>query len=139
MKPGMKKRGFSTAVQGMAAREFWPRRIVLRVTIITSALIVMTLGLFAVATIPYQRTAILDAMESEAKSTVTSIDQVTASAIITEDFGTVVEHCMRVVKESPTIVYVVVTRNDGFSLVITKDGWEQKTLEGIWVPPGGRT
>jgi PAS domain S-box-containing protein len=139
MTQGMNSRGFSTAIKHLLLKGVWPRQIVLRVTIITSALIVVTLGLFAVATIPYQRTAILDAMESEAKSTVTSIDQVTASAIITEDFGTVVEHCMRVVKESPTIVYVVVTRNDGFSLVITKDGWKQQTLTGEWSRGGRRT
>jgi len=117
----------------------WPKRIVFRVAIISSTLIVITLGLFVLATMPYQRTAILEAMESEAKSTVTSIDQVTASAIITEDFGTVVEHCLRVVKESPSIVYVVVTRNDGFSLVITKHGWEQKTMRGVWAPDGEKT
>jgi signal transduction histidine kinase len=117
---------------------FWPRRIALRVAMISSTLVIITLGLFVLATIPYQRTAILDAMESEAKSTVASIDQVTASAIITEDFGTVVEHCLRVVKESPSIVYVVVTRNDGFSLVITKHGWRQDTLKGVWIPAGER-
>ena len=138
MTPIMKSHGIIAAIQRMACKGFWPKRIVLRVTIITSALIIITLGLFAVATIPYQRTAILDAMESEAKSTVTSIDQVTASAIITEDFGTVVEHCMRVVKESPTIVYVVVTRKDGFSLVITKDGWKQQSLTGEWSRGGHR-
>jgi PAS domain S-box-containing protein len=139
MKPGKKRRGFMGETQLLQLKELWPKRIVLRVTIITSALIVVTLGLFAIATIPYQRTAILDAMESEAKSTVTSIDQVTASAIITEDFGTVVEHCMRVVRESPTIVYVVVTRNDGFSLVITKEGWKQASLTGDWSRSGPRT
>jgi PAS domain S-box-containing protein len=139
MKPGMKSHGLTGEIQRLLRKGFWPKRIGLRVTIITSALIVITLGLFAVATIPYQRTAILDAMESEAKSTVTSIDQVTASAIITEDFGTVVEHCMRVVKESPTIVYVVVTRNDGFSLVITKEGWKQQSLNGEWSRGGLRT
>ncbi len=117
---------------------FKPHRIVVRVALISSALIIISLGLFILAMIPYQRTAILDAMESEAKSTVTSIDQVTATAIITEDFGTVVEHCLRVVQESPSIVYVVVTRNDGFSLIITKKGWEQKTLKGVWIPPGER-
>ena len=115
-----------------------PHRIVIRVALISSALIILSLGLFILATIPYQRTAILDAMESEARSTVTSIDQVTASAIITEDFGTVVEHCLGVVQESPSIVYVVVTRNDGFSLIMTKQGWEQKTLKGVWTPPGER-
>jgi PAS domain S-box-containing protein len=135
----MKRHGFIGKSRRSLSRELLPKRIVLRVTIITSALIVVTLGLFAVATIPFQRTAILDAMESEAKSTVTSIDQVTASAIITEDFGTVVEHCMRVVRESPTIVYVVVTRNDGFSLVITKEGWKQASLTGDWSRGGRRT
>lgn len=139
MTASMKSHGFTGEIQRLLRKGFWPKRIVLRVTIITSALIVITLGLFAGATIPYQRTAILDAMESEAKSTVTSIDQVTASAIITEDFGTVVEHCMRVVKESPTIVYVVVTRNDGFSLVITKEGWKQQSLTGEWSRGGPRT
>ncbi|MRR55237.1 MAG: response regulator [Deltaproteobacteria bacterium] len=115
-----------------------PHRIVVRVALISATLIIISLGLFVLATIPFQRTAILDAMESEAKSTVTSIDQVTATAIITEDFGTVVEHCLRVVQESPSIVYVVVTRNDGFSLIITKKGWEQKNQNGVWVPKGER-
>ncbi|MDD2320666.1 MAG: PAS domain S-box protein, partial [Geobacteraceae bacterium] len=115
-----------------------PQRIVIRVALISSALVMISLGLFIVATIPYQRTAILDAMNSEAKSTVTSIDQVTASAIITEDFGTVVEHCLRVVTDSPSIVYVVVTRNDGFSLIITKNGWRQETLGKVWTPAGER-
>ena len=92
---------------------FRPKRIVLRLTLTFSALIVITLGLFILVNMPFQRRATLEAMESEARSTVTSIDQVTASAIITEDFGTVVEHCLRVVRESPSISYVVVTRNDG--------------------------
>jgi signal transduction histidine kinase/FixJ family two-component response regulator len=117
---------------------FRPKRIALRVAMIFSGLVVITLSLFVLVTMPYQRTAILDAMESEAKSTVASIDQVTASAIITEDFGTVVEHCLRVVRESPSIVYVVVTRNDGFSLVITKHGWRRRTLKGVWIPGGDR-
>jgi PAS domain S-box-containing protein len=134
MKPELTKNNREKNRENLLLKLLWPDRIILRVAIITSLLIVTTLGLFAAATIPYQRTAILDAMESEAKSTVTSIDQVTASAIITEDFGTVVEHCLRVVKESPTIVYVVVTRADGFSLVITKDGWQQETLSGVWTP-----
>jgi len=128
-------KGMSKAMdQCLLTRNFWPNSILLRVAIISSLLIVITLGLFILATIPFQRTAILDAMESEAKSTVTSIDQVTASAIITEDFGSVVEHCLRVVNDSPSIAYLVVTRNDGFSLVINKQGWKQATLKGIWTP-----
>lgn len=138
MSENTKQETYETLTGRLLKKFFWPKRIVLRVAIFSSALVVITLGLFVLVTIPFQRTAILDAMESEAKSTITSIDQVTASAIITEDFGTVVEHCLRVVKDSPSIVYVVVTRNDGFSLVITKHGWRQDTLRGIWTPDGAR-
>jgi len=130
--------GVAAIAASLYFRGLWPKRIVQKLTLLFSTLIVITLGLFVLVTMPYQRKAILEAMESEARSTVTSIDQVTASAIITEDFGTVVEHCLRVVKESPSISYVVVTRNDGFSLIITKTGWVQGTLRGVWVPAGER-
>ena len=116
----------------------WPKRIVARVTLILSVLIISTLGLFVLINLPSQRKAILEAMESEARSTVTSIGQVTSSAVISEDFATVIEHCMRVVKESPSINYVVITRNDGFSLIFTKNGWKQGTLQGEWAPTGSR-
>jgi PAS domain S-box-containing protein len=138
MSPDVKTDRLLTLMQRLLLKFFWPKRIDLRLAMFSSALIVITLGLFVLTLLPYQRTAILEAMESEARSTVTSIDQVTATAIITEDFGTVVEHCLRVAKESPSIVYVVVTRNDGFSLVITKHGWSQNTLHGVWTPDGER-
>ncbi len=134
-----RRTALSAPVAKLRIRSFRPKRIVLRLTLTSAALIVITLGLFILVNMPFQRRATLDAMESEARSTVTSIDQVTASAIITEDFGTVVEHCLRVVRESPSISYVVVTRNDGFSLVITKTGWSQTSLGGIWAPAGERS
>ncbi len=117
---------------------FWPRRILYRVVIMLSALIVITLGIFVFVNMPYQRKAVLEAMESEARSTVTSISQVTSSSVISEDFATVIEHCMLVVEESPSISYVVITRNDGFSLSFTKTGWRESTLSGLWVPKGER-
>jgi signal transduction histidine kinase/CheY-like chemotaxis protein len=116
----------------------WLKRIVARVTLILSTLIIITLSLFVFINMPSQRKAILEAMESEARSTVTSIGQVTSSSVISEDFATVIEHCLRVVKESPSIIYVVITRNDGFSLIFTKDSWKQGVLQGEWLPAGSR-
>src|SRR5664279_654362 len=106
MTPDMEPHGYRCKIRRILRSGLWPNRIVLKLSLISSALIFITLGLFVLITMPFQRKAILEAMESEARSTVTSIDQVTASAIITEDFGTVVEHCIRVVKESPSISYV---------------------------------
>lgn len=103
-------------------------------TLLFSIMVALSLGLYIFVNLPFQRAAILDAMSSEARSTVTSIGQVTASAIIGEDYGAVIEHCLLVVGESPSINYVVVTRNDGFSLIITNDGWSQDTVTGLWLP-----
>ncbi len=115
-------------------RKLWPKKILLRATFVFSVTILLTLVIFTLVNMPFQRKTILNGMESEAGSIVTSISQVTASAIIIEDFGTVIEHCMMVVKESPSISYVVITRNDGFSLIMTKTGWTQTTLSGFWMP-----
>ena len=130
--------GFFAQLRRQIVRLLWPKRIVARMTLILSALVIFTLTLFVLINMPSQRKAILEAMKSEARSTVVSIGQVTASSVISEDFATVIEHCLRVVKESPSIIYVVITRNDGFSLIFTKSGWKQGTLSGEWLPTGSR-
>jgi signal transduction histidine kinase len=112
----------------------WPGRIALRTAILSWTLIIGTVGIFVFSSIPYQRKTIEEGMGSQAKSIATSVDQVTAAAIITEDYGAVVEHCMRVVKESPSILYVVITRSDGFSLTNIAKGWRQEKLTGLWNP-----
>jgi diguanylate cyclase (GGDEF)-like protein len=99
--------------------------------------IVITVGLSVVGMLPYQRRMVLDRMRTEAQDVATSIDQVVASAIVSEDYGAVVEHCMRVVKDSSSILYVVITRTDGFSLVHSKKGWRQENLKGMWTPQDG--
>ncbi|HMK61435.1 MAG TPA: response regulator [Dissulfurispiraceae bacterium] len=113
-------------------------RILVRTAIVAWLLTVITLIIYVSANLPYQKKALMEGMESEAKNIVTSIEQVVASAVISEDYGAVVEHCMKVVKDSSSILYVVITRNDGFSLVQTTDGWSQQQLDGIWNPASTR-
>ncbi len=116
----------------------WKKKILLRTVALSWLLIISTLSFFVIANIPFQKRAIIESLESEAKNIVASIDQVTATAVITEDYGAVVEHCMRVVKQSSTIRYVVITRRDGFSLVTTSHNWQQDQRNGIWNPSGSR-
>jgi signal transduction histidine kinase len=59
---------------------------------------------------------------------------ITASSIVLEDYSSVVDHCIKVLKENPAILYVVITRKDGFSLVHSDNKWGYKTLKGIWQP-----
>ncbi len=134
----MKQTSIFARLERSKLATLWPRRIATRMTLIVSVLIIITLALFVIINMPSQRKAILEAMKSEARTTATSIAQVTSASVIAEDFATVIEHCLRVVKESPSVFFVVITRNDGFSLIFTKSGWKQTTLDGEWIPTGSR-
>lgn len=110
-------------------------KIALRTAFLSWGLISGTLALFAVSMLTYQRQAAVEGMASEARSIGSSIAEVTASAIINEDYGAVVEHCMSVLRQSPSIRYIVITRSDGFSLVHTARQWKVETLARRWRGP----
>lgn len=109
------------------------RSILFRITIFSWIIIILTLGAFVIMIIPRQKELIIKLLQAEALNTATSIAQITTYSLLKEDYSSVIEHCLMVVKESPTILYVVISRNDGFSLVQTKSGWSQKNLGGYWI------
>ncbi|TFH29529.1 MAG: PAS domain S-box protein, partial [Deltaproteobacteria bacterium] len=119
-------------------RGFARRKILVRVAAFSWILVVVTVLMFLAFTLPYQKRIIVDNMGSEAQNIAASISQVTSTAIVAEDYSSAIDHCMRVLGESPSLLYVVITRNDGFSLVQTKAGWKQEKLAGIWNPAGPR-
>ncbi len=135
MTPGRK--GSSTMEAGSRKRS-WRHRILFRTATFSWILVIATLGIYLAFTLPYQKRTIVENMGSEARNIATSISQVTATAIVSEDYSTAIDHCMKVVKDGESLRYVVITRNDGFSLVHTKAGWAQEQLGGIWNPGTNR-
>jgi PAS domain S-box-containing protein len=115
----------------MNKRPFY-KSILVRTTLLAWLLIIGTLAVYVITVIPFQRNILIERMNTEAKDIATSIGQVTATAIITEDYSFAVDHCIKVIKESHSILYVVITRKDGFSLIHTVDGWRQESLDGLW-------
>ncbi|MGA7991111.1 MAG: ATP-binding protein [Thermoanaerobaculia bacterium] len=115
-----------------------PRKILLHTATLSWLLVILTLGLYVGFTLPYQKRIILDNMTSQAQSIAASISQVTATAIVAEDYSAAIDHCMKVVKDSPSILYVVITRKDGLSLINTKAAWGRGQFEGHWNPGGAR-
>ena len=109
------------------------RTIFFRITFLSWMLIIVTLSIFIVTTIPFQKQMLIERMNSEAKDIASSISQVTATAIISEDYSFALEHCIKVVEESKSIQYTIITKKDGFSLVILDSGWTLDTLRGKWI------
>jgi signal transduction histidine kinase/CheY-like chemotaxis protein/HPt (histidine-containing phosphotransfer) domain-containing protein len=73
-------------------------------------------------------------MESNANIITTSIGQVTVLSVILEDYSSVVEHCINVLNKNFSILYIVITRNDGFSLMFKEGKWKHDNLDGMWRP-----
>ena len=121
---------------------FTYKSILFRTTLLSWFIVVLTLGIFILLVFPYQKKALIDGLISKAAAISSSIAQVTASAVVKEEYSVVIDHCMKVLEENPSILYVVITRKDGFSLIHTGAKWKAGQMEGIWnhastVPPEG--
>jgi uncharacterized protein YqhQ len=102
-----------------------------RTALLALAVISFTLGLFILLIIPHQRATLIQGLKSKAEVIATSIEQVTVTSIVVEDYSTVVDHAIKVTQDRPSVLYLVITRKDGFSLIHTADSWQRKSLEGF--------
>jgi PAS domain S-box-containing protein len=112
--------------------------ILLRAVILSWLVTAGTIVIFAIFIIPQQKASLLESLGSKAQVVATSIADVGAGAIVIEDYSAVVDHCMKIVGNGESVPYLVVTRNDGFSLAHQPDNWTTKQLNGIWLPSGPR-
>jgi signal transduction histidine kinase/HPt (histidine-containing phosphotransfer) domain-containing protein len=108
--------------------------ILLRTTVLCWSLIITTIIIFVLLIIPYSKKSLLNNMESNAKGMATSLGQITATSIASEDYSHIVDHCIKILNENSFILYIVVTRKDGFSLVHTNGRWTNRHLNGMWRP-----
>ena len=109
-------------------------RFLWKIVLLCWVLILLTIIVFLAVIIPLQKNTALDRMDNEARDIASTITIANSSALITGDYGLVVDYCVDLVKESHSIQYLVITRKDGYSMLFTKVSWEQKSLSGMWLP-----
>ncbi len=112
--------------------------IMVKAVLLSWLVTVVTIAIFAFSIIPQQRRALVDALQSKAEVTSTSVRDVAATAILVEDYGAVVEHCLQIVGDGSSVAYIVITRQDGFSLVHRAGAWSNASLGEEWRPTGRR-
>ena len=111
-----------------------PRGITLRITLLGWAVTLLTLGVFAMVIIPEQKKEFELALESKARGSVASIRGVAAGAAISEDYSAVVDQASQVLAGDEAIEYVVITKNDGYSIVVGRSTWKIEQLGAVWHP-----
>jgi signal transduction histidine kinase len=111
-----------------------PRGIGVRISALSWLVTLLTLAIFATAIIPAQKKDLLAALSSKARGISSSLQEVMASAAVSEDYTSVVDQCVQVLAGDDAIDYLVVTKNDGFSVLVDRKGWRTQTLGADWRP-----
>lgn len=111
-----------------------PKGITRRITMLGWLVTLVTLGVFVVVIVPEQKREFQLSLESKAQGVAVSIRGVAAGAAVSEDYSAVVDQAMQVLSGDKAIDYVVMTKNDGFSIVIDRSTWKIEQLGGEWRP-----
>jgi two-component sensor histidine kinase/HAMP domain-containing protein len=76
-------------------------------------------------------------MRFEAQDVASSYIQANRSALITDDYQLIIDYSMSTVKNSNSILYIAVIKNDGTqSFLFNKKNWSNENLDGFWSKPG---
>ena len=111
-----------------------PRGIARRITMLGWTVTLFALGVFALVIVPEQKREFKLNLESKARGVAVSIRGVAAGAAVSEDYSAVVEQAMQVLSGDSAIDYVIMTKNDGFAVVVDRSSWKIETLDPVWRP-----
>ena len=107
----------------------------LRIALLSWMVTLTTLVFFVLLTLPYQKKAFLRNLESKANSVAVSLHDVSAGAAINDDFASVVGACQTMLAGDPDLDFLIVAKNDGFSLLFEPTGWRAEPKIGsYWLP-----
>ena len=106
-----------------------------RIMLLTWTITLITLGIFVAVMLPEQKRDLREQLESKASGVAVALQGEVAEATISEDYSSVVEHAMEVLKGDKGVDFLVITKNDGLSIVVERDGWRMvPRIDRYWHP-----
>ncbi|KPA11358.1 multi-sensor signal transduction histidine kinase, partial [Candidatus Magnetomorum sp. HK-1] len=89
------------------------------------AIIVIIIGIFVALTLMRQNEVIMKIVENQAKSLSVSVARVNQDAMVSNNFGTIVENTMALLQNISNISYIIITKGNDLILVHYKNRWEK--------------
>jgi signal transduction histidine kinase len=107
-----------------------------RIALLSWIVAMTTLLIFVFVTVPQQKRVFLRNLESKANGVAVSLREAAAGAAVNEDFASVVTAGTTLVNGDPSLDFLVISKNDGFSLIIETDRWRSEPrIDPFWLPP----
>ncbi|MDA3861265.1 MAG: HAMP domain-containing protein [Melioribacteraceae bacterium] len=94
--------------------------------------IVFTLLVFSVLLIPFTNTIFEEKLSSEAENIIAAINPSLNSSIVTDDYADFLEFTLNLLPKNRYYEYMVLTKKNGFSIIMTGSNWKIDTLKGHW-------
>lgn len=111
------------------------KSIAFKTAIFAWILIIVTIILLVVFSLPYQDEVILNRMKTEANDLVSSIINSNAPSLMIEDYHDIIDFQLNLIERSKSILYIVIVKRDGFAILFKKDNWEIDNLtDKFWLP-----
>jgi signal transduction histidine kinase len=96
---------------------------------------IITLGIFVAVMIPEQKRDLRAELQSKASGVAVALKGEVAEAAISEDYSSVVEHAMEVLQGDTSVDFLVITKNDGVSVLVDRKGWRMEPeTDRYWYP-----
>lgn len=106
-----------------------------RIAFLSWLLTLITLVIFVLLTIPQQKKVLIRNLESKANGVAVSLHDVAAGAAINDDLASVVSACQTLLAGDPDLEFLIITKNDGFSLINRQTGWTvEQQIDSYWTP-----
>lgn len=99
-------------------------RMFLRVFGVFGSLLIAMTILYGLLIVPLQRDSLLKVLYSQATTVSRSVIQASSDAMLTDDFGFVVEHNLQVLQNNKSIRSVLIVPRRGMAMNIAPTGWE---------------
>jgi signal transduction histidine kinase len=95
----------------------------------------VTLGVFVAFLLPEQKRDLQAGLASKASGVAVALQGEVSEAAISEDYSSVVDHAMQVLKGDKSVDFLVITKNDGLSVVVERNGWRMEPKsDRFWYP-----
>ncbi len=111
-------------------------RMFLRVFGVFGSLLLAMTVLYGLLIIPLQRDSLLKVLYSQANTVSRSIIQACSDAMLTDDFGFIVEHNLQVLQNNKGIRSVVIVPKRGNAMRIAPEGWQMLDRNAVAQEPG---
>ncbi len=106
-----------------------------RTMLLAWTITLFTLGIFVAILLPEQKRDLRAGLESKAAGVAVALQGEVAEAALSEDYSSVVDHAMQVLQGDKSVDFLVITKNDGLSVVVDRGGWRMEPkLDSYWHP-----